>query len=167
MHLDGRLNAFARTQSMVTRDPAAGVDLEYLVVEELLAYNAREGEQLQVSGPAVRFRPKAAETVALGIHELATNAVKYGALSKTTGQIEVTWRIDAGDRVPELWFQWAEIGGPPIENLPARRGFGTELLERTLAYELKSKTTLKFDREGLRCTIVIPLTEHVLQSGQV
>jgi two-component system, chemotaxis family, CheB/CheR fusion protein len=70
-HLDGRLNAFARMQALVTRDPENGVDLEYLVVEELLGYNAREGEQVRVSGPAVRLQPKAAETFALAIHELA------------------------------------------------------------------------------------------------
>src|SRR5207244_9177512 len=90
MHLDGRLNAFARTQAMVTRDPEGGIDLEYLLVEELLAYNAHEGEQVRVAGPPVRFQPKAAETFALAIHELATNALKYGALSQPTGRIEAT-----------------------------------------------------------------------------
>ena len=117
--------------------------------------------------PDVRLRPKAAETMALAIHELATNSVKYGALSKTTGRVEAVWRIDPAERVPQLRFQWAEAGGPPIETTPDRRGFGTELLERTLAYELKAKTTLKFDRMGLRCTIVMPLTEQVLQSEEI
>src|SRR5262245_55034543 len=94
-HLDGRLNAFARTQALVTRDPEGGVDLEYLVVEELLAYNAREGEQVRVSGPRVRFQPTAAETFALAIHELAPNALKYGALSQPTGRVDISWRIQS------------------------------------------------------------------------
>src|SRR3712207_9087536 len=77
MHLDGRLNAFARTQAMVTRNPSAGVDLETLVAEELNSYHAREGGQLRISGPPLRLCTKAAETFSLAVHELATNAVKY------------------------------------------------------------------------------------------
>src|SRR3712207_6483246 len=93
----GRLNAFARTQAMVTRNPTAGVDLETLVAEELNSYHAREGEHVRISGPPLRFCPKAAETFALAVHELATNAVKYGALSKGPGRVEVTWTIDGAD----------------------------------------------------------------------
>ena len=165
-HLDGRLNAFARTQSMVTRDPEAGVDLEYLVVEEMLGYNAREGEQLRVSGPPVRLQPKAAETFALAIHELATNAIKYGALSRPAGKVDVSWRLDAAAEPTELTFDWQERGGPGVEP-PQRNGFGTELLEKTLAFELKSKTTLNYDRSGLRCTIMVPLSRRVVHTPAV
>jgi two-component system, chemotaxis family, CheB/CheR fusion protein len=163
MHLDGRLNAFARTQAMVTRDPEGGVDLESLLVEELLAYNAHEGEQVRVAGPPVRFQPKAAETLALAIHELATNALKYGALSRPTGRIEATWRIDQTAERQEIVFEWREKGGPEIE-APQRKGFGAELLERTLAFELKGKTELAFDPAGLRCTITIPLNRRVVHT---
>lgn len=162
-HLDGRLNAFARTQSMVTRDPEAGVDLEFLVVEELLSYHAREGEQLRVSGPPVRFQPKAAETFALAIHELATNAIKYGALSQPSGRVDVSWSVQNGGDPTELVFDWRERGGPKVAP-PQRRGFGTELLERTLAFELKGKTTLAFDPSGLHCTIVVPLTRRIVHT---
>ncbi|MDF0521214.1 chemotaxis protein CheB [Bradyrhizobium yuanmingense] len=157
-HLDGRLNAFARTQGLVTRDPEGGVDLEYLVVEELLAYNAREGEQMRVSGPKVRFQPKAAETFALAIHELATNALKYGALSKPSGRIDVSWRIDESTEPAQLTVEWRERGGPQVKP-PLRKGFGTELLERTLAFELKGQSTLTFHSGGLQCTIRIPLNK--------
>jgi two-component system CheB/CheR fusion protein len=162
-HLDGRLNAFARTQSMVTRDPEGGVDLEFLVVEELLSYHAREGEQLRVSGPAVRFQPKAAETFALAIHELATNAIKYGALSQPSGRVDVSWRLEDGRDPTELVFDWREKGGPPVAP-PQRKGFGSELLERTMAFELKGKTTLSFDRAGFHCTIVVPLTRRIIHT---
>jgi two-component system CheB/CheR fusion protein len=165
-HLDGRLNAFARTQSMVTRDPEGGVDLEYLVVEELLSYHAREGEQLRVSGPAVRFQPKPAETFALAIHELATNAIKYGALSQPAGRVDVSWRLDDAADPTQLVFEWRERGGPPVAP-PQRKGFGTELLERTLAFELKGETTLAFDRAGFRCTIAIPLTRRIVHTPVV
>jgi two-component system CheB/CheR fusion protein len=162
-HLDGRLNAFARTQAMVTRDPEGGVDLEYLVVEEMLGYNAREGEQLRLSGPPVRFQPKAAETFALAIHELATNAIKYGALSQPTGRVDVSWRVhDAADPT-QLVFEWRERGGPCVEP-PQRKGFGTELLEKTLAFELKGKTTLTYNPSGLHCTIAIPLNRRVVRT---
>ena len=162
-HLDGRLNAFARTQSMVTRDPEGGVDLEYLVVEEMLGYNAREGEQLRVSGPPVRFQPKAAETFALAIHELATNAIKYGALSRPKGKVDVSWRLDESADQPELIFNWQERGGPRVEP-PQRKGFGAELLEKTLAFELKGKTTMNYDPSGLHCTIAIPLNRRVVHT---
>jgi two-component system CheB/CheR fusion protein len=162
MHLDGRLSAFARTQAFVTRDPEAGVDLEYMVVEELLAYHAREGEQLQVSGPSIRLQPKPAETIALALHELATNAVKYGSLARTDGQVSVTWQIDRDAGAPQLVIDWAERNGPKVGE-PARRGFGSELLERTLAFELKARTTLNFDPSGLHCKIAIPVGPRLLQ----
>ncbi|BBO11959.1 two-component sensor histidine kinase [Bradyrhizobium ottawaense] len=165
-HLDGRLNAFARTQALVTRDPEGGVDLEYLVVEELLAYNAREGEQMQVSGPKVRFQPKAAETFALAIHELATNALKYGALSQPSGHVEISWRLDEGTQPAELVFKWRECGGPQVKP-PLRKGFGTELLERTLAFEFKGQTTLAFDPAGLQCTIAIPPSKRTFHTPAV
>lgn len=162
-HLDGRLNAFARTQALVTRDPEGGVDLEYLVVEELLAYNAREGEQMRVSGPAVRFQPKAAETFALAVHELATNALKYGALGQPSGRLEISWRIDEAADPPQLVFNWRERGGPPVTQ-PARKGFGSELLERTLAFDLKGQTTMSFNGSGLHCQIAIPLTKRTFHT---
>ncbi|MCP1851964.1 MULTISPECIES: CheR family methyltransferase [unclassified Bradyrhizobium] len=162
-HLDGRLNAFARTQSLVTRDPEGGVDLEYLVVEELLAYNAKEGEQLKVAGPRIRLQPKAAETFALALHELATNALKYGALSDTAGRIDVSWRIDDAADPRQLLFDWRERNGPAVAP-PRRRGFGSDLLERTLAFEFKGKSTLEFNPSGLHCTIAIPMNPQAIHT---
>jgi two-component system, chemotaxis family, CheB/CheR fusion protein len=165
-HLDGRLNAFARTQALVTRDPEGGVDLEYLVVEEFLAYNAREGEQIRVSGPKVRFQSKAAETFALAIHELATNAVKYGALSQPAGRVEITWRLDESTGPAALVFEWRERGGPQVTP-PPRKAFGTELLERTLAFEFKGQTTIAYNPAGLQCTITIPLSKRTFHTPAV
>lgn len=162
-HLDGRLNAFARTQAMVTRDPEGGVDLEYLVAEELIACNAREGEQFHISGPAIRLQPKPAETLALAIHELATNAVKYGALSQPSGRIDVNWHIEPIGSPPELVFEWRERGGPDVAP-PQRKGFGTEMLERTLAFEFKARTALLFSPPGVHCTITIPLSRRLVNT---
>ena len=161
-HLDGRLNAFARTQALVTRDPESGVDLEFLVAEELSAFRGSKGERVRISGPPIRLSPKPAETFGLAIHELATNAVKYGALSTSTGRLDVSWRVARGGGATELTFVWREEGGPSLDGRPARRGFGTELLERTLEYDLKSRTLLDFAPSGLICTVEVPLTDGVL-----
>lgn len=160
-HLDGRLPAFARTQALVTRNPDAGVDLEYLAAEELRAFQAREGEQVDLGGPLVQLQSKAAETVGLAIHELATNAVKYGALRGLEGRVRLSWSIDRSAEPPLLRLEWIERNGPPVEP-PRRRGFGTELLERTLTYELQAVTDLRFDRPGLTCRIAIPLGSEVV-----
>ncbi|MBV9529796.1 MAG: PAS domain-containing protein, partial [Bradyrhizobium sp.] len=161
-HLDGRLSAFARSQAMVARDPDGGVNLAYMIAEELMAYNAREGEQVRISGPAIRLQPKPAESLALAIHELATNAVKYGALSQPSGTIDIAWRIE--DAV--LTFEWRERGGPTVQP-PQRKGFGTEMLERTLAFEFKARTSLQFAAFGLQCTVVIPLSRRIVHTPAV
>jgi two-component system CheB/CheR fusion protein len=160
MHLDGRLNSFGRVQSGVTRDPSAGLDLAMLIAEELLGYGAHEGEQLTIEGPALRLQPKAAESLGLAVHELATNALKYGALTSTEGHIRVAWSISRTGCGSELHFAWIESGVSLDADAPRRRGFGTELLERTLTYELKAETALDFHPDGLRCTIVIPMSDR-------
>lgn len=165
-HLDGRLNAFARTQALVTRDPEGGIDLENLVMDELLGYNTQVGEQVRVSGPTVRFHPKPAETFALAVHELATNALKYGALSQPRGRLDISWRIDQSIDPPRLNFEWRERAGPPVK-APLRKGFGTELLERTLAFEFKGQTAITFNRSGLECSIILPLSKHAFHTPAV
>lgn len=166
MHLDGRLDALGRAQALVTRDPAAGVDLEYLIAEELLAHAAHDGEQVRLGGPQVRLKAKAAETMGLAMHELATNAVKYGALSREGGRIAVTWAVEEGRGAPLLRFRWAESGVSDAVAGPRRRGFGTELIERTLRYELGATAAIDFAAEGLRCTIDLPLTERIAVLGE-
>lgn len=160
-HLDGRLSAFGRVQAAVTRDPGAGVGLAALVAEELLAHAVHEGEQATLTGPPVHLRPKAAETFGLAVHELATNAVKYGAFSKTEGRVRVDWKIRKTNGVSTLVFDWEESGGPATEGAPKRQGFGTELLEQTLSYELKANTSINYAKGGLRCTIELPLNERI------
>jgi two-component system CheB/CheR fusion protein len=162
-HLQGRLGAFARTQAIVTRDTAAGVDLEYLVAEELQTYRAREGEQVGIEGPVIRLTAKAADTFGLAVHELATNAVKFGALSNGRGHIHVDWQVarDAPG-APRLAFHWRESGVTIASVGERRRGFGMELLERTLHYQLAAETLLAFEPTGLQCVIHMPLTEDVV-----
>lgn len=162
-HFEGRLNAFARTQTHLTRDPAGGVDLEYLVAEELTACAAREGGRVRIGGPKVNLRYKAAETLTLAIHELATNSVKYGALAGGgDGAVSVTWSIERRNEPPLLTLLWRETGVAPDPERPVRDGFGTELLTRTLPYELDAEVTFEVGPQGVVCRIVVPLGRRIL-----
>jgi PAS domain S-box-containing protein len=163
MHLDGRIDAFARVQSAVTRNPLAGIDLEILVAEELISVGAQEGGRVRgITGPKVRLQPKPAETVALAIHELATNAVKYGALCTETGRIKVGWDFEEAGGERQLVFRWIETGVNLSATNGRRRGFGIELIERTLAYDLGGEAALEFGRDGLSCTVRLPATPDIL-----
>jgi two-component system CheB/CheR fusion protein len=165
-HLDGRIEAFARVQAAVTRNPFAGIDLATLLADGLLAVGAHEGERVRaLMGPKIHLRPKAAETVALALHELATNAVKYGALSAKKGRIAIDWSLAEVDGHPRLVLRWIETGVPLADGQPRRRGFGTELIERTLVYDLGGKSALDFTPDGLHCTISLPGTGEIILDG--
>jgi two-component system CheB/CheR fusion protein len=159
-HLSGRLDAFARVQSAVTRNPDRGIDLKALIADELLAHAAHEGEQVKIKGPDVALRPKAAETISLALHELTTNAVKHGALINSGGRININWKMNGNGTAME--FNWAE--SQPDGNLPeaTRDGFGMELLTRILPYDLNASTKVEFAQNGLRFTMDLPL-ENVMQ----
>ncbi len=166
-HLDGRLGAFSRVLGVITRDPAAGISLESLVAEELLAYVAREGEQASISGPEILLQPKAAETFGLALHELATNAIKYGALTSPRGRVTVRWWVesDGAEDEPRLEFDWSETGGEPVLP-PQTSGFGMNLLENTLPHALGAETVIAFTPQGLTCRITIPLTTRLVQAPE-
>lgn len=161
-HFDGRLSAMGRTQNILARTPEGGVDLAELVHEELVGDAAHYNDQVDVTGPEIKLRAKPAETLSLAIHELATNAVKYGALSTRSGHIAVSWRINDGGSGPRLAFEWVESGVPVMNQEPARNGFGRELIERGLPYELKANTALEFRQGGIRCVIELPLTDRII-----
>lgn len=162
MHLDDRLGACARVQSALLYNPSAGVDLELLIAEELRAVGAEEGEQVRpIRGPKLRLQAEAAEIVALAIHELATNALKFGALRAEAGRLQVEWRVEE-EPEPRLLVTWCETGMRLPDGIPARRGFGSELIERNLPYDLGGRGRLTFERTGLRCEIELPLANNVV-----
>ncbi|WP_395672413.1 PAS domain S-box protein [Phenylobacterium sp.] len=155
-HLQGRLDALARTQLALTRVPGSGVDLDGLVRDELLAQVASESQVL-VDGPTVRLPPKAAEVLTLAVHELGVNAMKYGALSTGAGRVDVRWETFRRDDKEWLRLVWQEGGVAIASSAPRRQGFGTELIEQRVPYELRGRGVLAFRPGGVRCEIEFPL----------
>lgn len=164
-HLDGRINAFARVQAALARNPSSGLDLEHLLADEILTSALQEAGRVKLNGPRILLTPKAAETLGLILHELATNAVEDGVLGMRSGQLRVTWSVRPDRDVPRLVLEWVErrqSSEPALLTAPMRRGFGAELLERTLPYELNGSATVTQQKGGLRCVLEVPLTPLVL-----
>ena len=164
--LRGRLEAFARTQVLLTREAGVGVDLGTMVRDELLTQTAEAG-QLDIEGPEVRLSAKATEVLTLAVHELATNAVKYGALSGAGGVVRVRWEMDPADPESLLTFRWTESGLDLGSQAPRRRGFGTELVEQRVPYELSGFGRLDILPDGVEAVIAFPLRrgDSILQTG--
>ena len=149
-----RLSAMSRAQDLLTARGHANTGLGDLVDQALRPYRESEGSQpFEVDGPQVWLGEKVASTFSMVLHELATNATKYGALSVPSGKVCIRWHEDKmTDGGRQLAFEWRECGGPRVEP-PTRRGFGSQLVERALAYELGGTARMAFDPTGLTCTI--------------
>lgn len=155
----GRIGALARSHSLLSQSRWSGADLHELVVGEIAAFEQDFAQNVTIKGPVVTLRNKAAQSLSMVLHELATNAAKYGAFTRTGGRLRVTWGIMAPeDREAELVLCWEESGGPLVEP-PAEDGFGCMLIGRSLAYELKGEAKLDFRPEGLVCTMTMPLDQ--------
>ncbi|WP_296594788.1 HWE histidine kinase domain-containing protein [Phenylobacterium sp.] len=144
---EGRLAALSAAHDVLTQQSWEAAPIGQIVARALAPHHAGDG-RLSVDGPPVDLEPKSAVALGLAMHELATNAVKYGALSTPEGRIEVRWAIDGA----RLELTWRETGGPPVAR-PARRGFGARLLEQGLAEELGGAVRLDFRPEGLVCVV--------------
>jgi len=118
---------------------------------------AVDDDRIEVAGPPVRLKDRAAEVMALAIHELATNAVKFGALAVHSGRVSVQWRVTERSGKGLLAVEWRESGVPALDHAPRRNGFGRGLIERGLAYELGARTSLQFVGGGLLATMELPL----------
>ena len=152
--LIGRFHALGHTHDLLADAGWTEARLRDVIRAELAPHLAPNGANLTVSGPPVMLKPQAALFMALVIHELATNATKYGALSLSGGRVDVSWKI-AGDSPPYLELIWTEQGGPKI-NGPMKPGFGTELIERGLRFELQGEAKLEAVDGALRCRMTIP-----------
>jgi PAS domain S-box-containing protein len=164
--LSGRVAAMARTQALLTRSEDTEVDVEAMVRDELLAQSAGE-HVVNIHGPAVQLSPKAAEVLTLAIHELATNAVKYGALSQAAGRIDVSWQIVAHEDRDCFDLEWQESGVDIPPATDRKVGFGTQLITRRVPYELRGEGKLELKPTGLHCRISFPLApgDSVLQTS--
>lgn len=152
--LGGRVAAMARAHTLLSRDRWAGAELRELAGVELEPFAAAGPgeERVRLDGPPVLLVPEAAQPVGMVLHELATNAAKYGALSRPGGRVEVSWRGEPGGG---LLVEWRETGGPPLAAPPSRAGFGTRLVARTVR-QLGGEAAMDWAPEGLRCSFTIP-----------
>jgi two-component sensor histidine kinase len=137
-----------------------GASLHELVRSQLGHYLDREEPPVTFGGPAILLKPEAAQALGLGLHELATNAAKYGALSTPRGRVNVSWkRLPASDG-NGIEIVWREQEGPTV-SAPTRRGFGSTVIERHVAKSLDADVELRFEPEGVRCRFVVPVTQFV------
>lgn len=154
----GRIHALARVHSLIAASRWEGTSLSRLIEEELTPFTA-EGERIDADGPMVELKPAAAQNMALIIHELTINAVKYGALSKPGGRVEIRWKL-TGTEAPELALTWEESGGPPT-CAPSKTGFGTNLIQGSIERHLGGKVRMDWRTEGLKCEIELPARQLV------
>jgi PAS domain S-box-containing protein len=149
--IEGRIEALANVHSLFAQSRWTGAELSSLVKQELSPYS-RDGEmRTQIAGPTVMLKPELAQAMAVGLHELATNAAKYGALSGAKGQVRVEWSCRA-DR--QLVLRWTETGGPPVSP-PTRKGFGTLMIEAMIRGREGGDVRLDWHADGLACEITL------------
>jgi PAS domain S-box-containing protein len=157
-----RIRALAQTHSRLAEANWSGVALETMLVDELAPYLREDGSNVRVSGPPIAFNAKCALAFGMTIHELATNAAKYGALSTKAGSVDIAWQVHSQHN--HLRLCWTETGGPTV-SVPGPSGFGRLLLERALPSDLGGDVQLDFAQDGLKCVIAIPLDQHIARVG--
>ncbi len=150
-----RVTAMARAHALLARERWVGAELRTLVEEELAPYAAERPGSIRLDGPVLRLPSRLAQPLSLVLHELATNAAKYGALSVPDGHLVVTWRTSAEGLV----LDWHEAGGPVLAGAPARLGFGSRLVARTLRHQLRGRAEFLWHPEGLQCLLTLPLPQ--------
>ena len=156
---EARLITLSNVHGVLTQRGWDSADLHDVVSSALRPHAALERERFTVAGPALRLGPKSAVALSMAVHELCTNAIKYGALSAESGHVDIDWREEDG----RLRWQWRERGGPPVAQ-PARTGFGSRMIERALAMQLSATVTIDYQATGLVCTIDAP---HGGDQGQL
>jgi PAS domain S-box-containing protein len=149
---DARLIALGNVHGVLTKQSWDAADLHDVVWAALRPHSAPDRERFTVEGPNVQVGPKCAVAFSMAVHELATNAIKYGALAADSGHVDIAWST-VDDR---LRWQWRERGGPPVA-LPERTGFGSRMIERALALQLSGKAAIEYRPAGIVCTIDAPL----------
>nr|WP_272951034.1 sensor histidine kinase [Sinorhizobium fredii] len=150
-----RLINLAKAHDVLTRESWQSANLVE-IVSDTVKPHAGGKNRFRIEGPGVRLSPSAALAIAMALHELSTNAAKYGALSNGNGQVVIVWQIEGDDAGRRLVLHWQESGGPPVAK-PKAKGFGSRLIERALASELGGEVRVDYQSSGLECTIIAPL----------
>lgn len=159
--LEGRIGALARVQDMLMRAPADGIDLEELVHGELLA-QAAPAARYRAIGPDTRIGHEAAMPLALAFHELTLNTLLHGTLREPGGELEVRWDHEDASGQDRLRLLWLESGPNKLRHPPTHKGFGLELLEKTLPYELDACTRVEWPEQGAQIEILLPAVGKAL-----
>lgn len=172
---NARIISLARTHTLLTENAWGVIPLRDLLVTELAPYESLPGgprpgqtdgaRRVFMQGPELALPSDVALSIGMAVHELATNAVKYGALSTETGTLSVSWSIDTREGRRSLLFWWVERGGPPVAP-PTRQGFGTRLLRHMLGGQFNSDVEMRFDPEGVAFSLCVPLVETARGAGR-
>jgi PAS domain S-box-containing protein len=150
--IEGRINALAKVHTLFVESHWTGAELHSLVTQELLPYRDGREARVRINGPEVMLEPNTAQTIAISLHELATNAAKYGSLSAADGGVEIAWSRTADGR---LSLRWTESGGPAVKR-PTHRGFGTRIMEKIIGGQLGGEVCFDWRDQGLTCQIALP-----------
>jgi two-component sensor histidine kinase len=161
----GRIQSLARSHSLLAASRWEGADLMHLVRDELEPFMNGEHAEIRAIGPRVKLHPAAAQTLALLIHELATNAVKYGALSIETGRLSVDWALASSAGNADLVLSWIETGGPSVK-IPDHRGFGSRLIATSVERQFHGAMVMNWHATGLHCEVTIPAVHLIPASGE-
>ena len=150
--IEGRIQALAKLHDLFVKSRWTGAELSSIATQELAPYVEKGEARARIDGPRVLLPPNTAQAISVTLHELATNAAKYGALSIAKGRVEVKWSLAANDK---LILTWTEKGGPPVKK-PTRQGFGTRVMEGMID-QRKGDLRLYWRAEGLTCEIILPV----------
>lgn len=158
--IESRIFALSRSHDLLSREIWKGAELHDLLAAALEPFKETKGKSARfvITGKKIRLTPKATLALGMAFHELATNAVKYGALSNEIGSVAVGWATDATPTGKRLTIRWQEKNGPLVE-IPLHKGFGSKLLERGLAHELEGTVDLQYRQDGLVCTIAFSASD--------
>ena len=158
--LEGRIISLSKTHDLLSRDDWAGASLRTVLENELAPFRHGGEDRFRIEGPDIDLPPRYVLALGMTLHELTTNAAKYGALSDEAGRVDIAWRVattEGGGR--RLAMEWRESGGPAVA-VPRRKGFGTRLINGGISHELGGTVHLDFDAAGLSCVMDVPLDEQ-------
>jgi two-component sensor histidine kinase/two-component SAPR family response regulator len=150
--IEGRIGALSRTHALLASSRWEGAELSSIVEQEMAPYRGKESDKVSFGGPDIVLPPAAGQTIGLALHELATNAAKYGALSAQSGKVDLTWRLEQGG----LALEWMESGGPSPA-APKVFGYGIRTITAAFERQLQGEVSFNWYPQGLRCSLSLPL----------